>query len=251
MHDQAGYDVCCEWGEQGVLHVASTCDVAIIVDVLSFSTCVEIAVSRGAVVYPFRGSIEAAVEFAAAEGAELAYADHSPSGYTLSPQTLLDVPRGARLVLPSPNGSVLTLLAGTTPVFAGCLRNARAVAQAAQQVGRRVAVVPAGERWRTDGSLRPSWEDWVGAGAIIAHLEGSHSPEARAAVAVFASAQAELGSLLAASGSGMELIERGRGRDVELAAQLNTGASAPIFSASAYRELRNDETGQETGHARV
>lgn len=251
MHDQAGYDVCCEWGEQGVLQVASTCDVAIIVDVLSFSTCVELAVSRGALVYPFRGSTAAAVEFAAAQGADLAYTDHSPSGYTLSPQTLVNVPRGTRLVLPSPNGSALTLLAGARRVLAGCLRNARAVAQAASRLGRRVAVIPAGERWRTDGALRPGWEDWVGAGAIISHLAGRRSPEADAAVAVFASAQAQLGRLLAACGSGLELIERGRGRDVELAAQLNAGASAPIFFEGAYQALCNDGIGQGTGHARV
>lgn len=234
MHDQADYAVCCEWGEPGMLHVASTCDVTIIVDVLSFSTCVDIAVGRGAVVYPYRGSVESAVEFAASVGAELAYGDHSPSGYTLSPQSLTGVPRRARLVLPSPNGSALTLLAGAMPTLTGCLRNSRAVAHAAQQLGRRIAVIPAGERWRSDGTLRPCWEDWVGAGAIIDELEGSRSPEARAAAAAFDSAQADLHSALSECGSGLELIQRGRARDVELAAQFNASACAPLFRGGAY-----------------
>jgi hypothetical protein len=38
MHDQAGYDVCCEWGERGMVHVASTCDVELAAQ-LNASAC--------------------------------------------------------------------------------------------------------------------------------------------------------------------------------------------------------------------
>ena len=38
---------------------------------------------------------------------------------------------------------------------------------------------PCGERWMADSSLRPAFEDLVGAGAIIRHLWGTTSPEAR------------------------------------------------------------------------
>lgn len=50
--------------------------------------------------------------------------------------------------------------------------------------GRRIAIVPAGEKW-SDGSLRPSFEDFVGAGAVISYLEGSLSAEAQSAVAAY------------------------------------------------------------------
>lgn len=50
---QAEYDIRCEWDEGGVLELSRKSDVVIIVDVLSFSTCVDIATARGAIVYPY------------------------------------------------------------------------------------------------------------------------------------------------------------------------------------------------------
>ena len=79
---------------------------------------------------------------------------------TLSPPSLLQLEPGARLVLPSPNGSHLTTQAQSRHIFTACLRNHGAVA-AAQTVARTILVVPAGERW-PDGSMRPALEDWLG-----------------------------------------------------------------------------------------
>ena len=45
----------CEWGLDGLVALAPFCQVLIIVDVLSFCTCVDIAVSRGALILPFGG----------------------------------------------------------------------------------------------------------------------------------------------------------------------------------------------------
>ena len=42
------------WNRQGVQALAAESDVLIIVDVLSFTTSVSIAVARGAVVLPYR-----------------------------------------------------------------------------------------------------------------------------------------------------------------------------------------------------
>ena len=51
--NQEAFDVRCEWGPEGVAALAD-CRTFIVVDVLSFSTCVALAVERGAVVYPYR-----------------------------------------------------------------------------------------------------------------------------------------------------------------------------------------------------
>jgi 2-phosphosulfolactate phosphatase len=94
----------CEWGLNGVAQLAPISNVVIIVDVLSFSTCVEIAASREAIIFPYRWRDERAATFAAEVDAELAESKRTHAGYSLSPQSLLNIPKGARLVLPSPNG---------------------------------------------------------------------------------------------------------------------------------------------------
>src|SRR5262245_62450426 len=172
--DQPGFDVRCEWGENGVRHLAPGADVVIIVDVLSFSTCVEIANSRGAIVFPYRWKDESATAFAASVNAELAGVRQDDGKYSLSPASLIKIPSGTRLVLPSPNGSTLSLATGATPTIAGCLRNAAEVARGAAELGRRISVIPAGEHW-AGGGLRPSIEDLIGAGAILSYLPGSLS----------------------------------------------------------------------------
>ena len=229
---QAEFDIRLEWGEHGVNLLAPISDVIIIVDVLSFSTSVEIATSRKAVVYPYRWKDESAQEFARSIGAELA-PKHRNVGFSLSPKSLLNIPMGTKLVLPSPNGATLTLATGETPTLAGCLRNARAVAEAAKKYGNRIALVPAGERW-PDGSLRPSFEDLIGAGVIIRYLDGNCSPEAYAAKSAFLSAEQELTNLLLQCGSGKELIERGFKEDVFLSAELNVSECVPVLQAGAY-----------------
>ena len=119
-------------------------------------------------------------------------------------------------------------LAGSTPTLAGCLRNARVVATAARQYGKRIAVIPAGERW-PDGSLRPAFEDLIGAGAILSYLQGNMSPNAIAAVAAFQAASPNLEAMLKQCGSGVELIERGFEKDIELAAELDVSECVPVL----------------------
>jgi 2-phosphosulfolactate phosphatase len=231
--DQSGFDVRCEWGENGVRHLAPGADVVVIVDVLSFSTCVEIANSRGAIVFPCRWKDESAAAFAASVNAELAGVRRRGDGYSLSPASLSDIPAGTRLALPSPNGSALSLATGTIPTLTACLRNCRAVATAAEKYGPHIAVIPAGERW-DDGSLRPAFEDWVGAGAVISHLKGSLAPEARAALSAYLNVKPDLKHMLKKCGSGRELIARGFEQDVEIASELDVSGCAPTLADNAY-----------------
>ena len=232
--EQQEFDIRCEWGKHGVAVLAPISNVTIIVDVLSFSTSVDIAVYRGAVVFPFQWNDNRAADFAASIDAELAEPKRTHSRYSLSPRSFMDIQSGARIVLPSPNGATLTLAARPTPVLTGCLRNAKAIAMAAQKYGPKIAVIPAGERWQDDYSLRPSFEDLIGAGAIISHLIGSLSPEAVGAVAAFQQAQPRLGEYLSQCSSGKELIERGFAEDVSLASEFNASNSAPILMGAAY-----------------
>jgi len=233
--DQAEFDVRCEWGLEGVTRLAPISDVVVIVDVLSFSTCVEIATGNGAEVYPYKLRDESAAAYAESLGAVLASPyRNAVTGYTLSPASLVRVPAGTRLVLPSPNGSTLTLSTGDAITFAGCLRNAGAVARAAQNAGRSIVVIPAGERW-PDGTLRPAFEDLMGAGAIIGRLAGRRSPEARAAEAAFAQLGAELSPCLAQCISGKELIEQGFDEDVRLASVLDASDNVPLLVDGAYK----------------
>jgi 2-phosphosulfolactate phosphatase len=233
IFNQAGFDVRCEWGERGVRELSATSDAIIIVDVMSFSTCVTVAVSRGATVFPYRHRDDSRIDFAKSVDATLA-GPRGKSKYSLSPASLMSIPRGARLVLPSPNGSTLTLMTGDTPTYCGCLRNCRAVAHAAMRRGKKIAVIPAGERWKEDGSLRPAVEDLLGAGAIIEHLKGSLSPEAEAARAVYRNPESNMQETLNRCISGRELTEKGFAHDVRVSADVDADDCAPVLRDGAY-----------------
>lgn len=234
-YDQSPFDIRCEWGLQGVRQIANS-DAIIIVDVLSFTTSVDVAVSRGATIFPYSWKDETAASYAKERGAEVASSRNRSEGlFSLSPSSLLDVPPGLRLVLPSPNGSTLAFEAMSTGsiVATGCLRNATAVARWAQSIGKRITVVPAGERW-PDGTLRPAIEDLIGAGAILTQLSGHRSPESNLAVAAFERIADRLLEQLVLSSSGRELVERGFVRDVELSAALNISNSIPVLQGDAF-----------------
>ncbi|UVS77608.1 2-phosphosulfolactate phosphatase [Actinokineospora sp. UTMC 2448] len=228
-YDQSGFTVRLEWGPDGVAALAD-CPVVVIVDVLSFSTSVDIAVSHGARVLPLPWRDERAAAAAREAGAVLAGEDR----WTLRPASLTDIPSGTFLALPSPNGATLTTLASGT-VFAGCLRNAPAVAKAAGAAGGPVGVIAAGERWTHNDALRPSVEDLLGAGAIAHHLGGALSPEARAAEVAFLAHRADLPAVLAACSSGRELAEWGHAADVALAAAYGASTTVPRLTDGVYR----------------
>jgi 2-phosphosulfolactate phosphatase len=225
-----------EWGPAGAAAVAPGAEVLAVVDVLSFTTTLTVAVERGIRVLPFRWGAEEAELEARRYDATLAIGRSRAAGpgqVSLSPGTILRSTGITRLVLPSPNGSAISaLLAGTgVPVIGVSLRNAAA---AAAWVGdRTVSVVAAGERW-PDGSLRPAIEDFWGAGAFISALgPAGCSVEARSAAVAYESVE-DFDSALSRCGSGRELIDLGFAADVAVAAAVGSSSAVPVLTDGWY-----------------
>jgi 2-phosphosulfolactate phosphatase len=236
FYDQAAFAVRFEWGEAAIQHLAPLCQAVVIVDVLSFSTAVDVALGRGATVLPYRWKDNSATRFAEPHGATLAsYERRFTGGYSLSPQSLSTLPEGVRLVLPSPNGATLSALASEqdVPVFTACLRNVLAVAGYIQRRFERVLVVAAGERW-PDGTLRPAAEDLWGAGAVIAALNMPASLEAQVAADAYRAVQANLLASVTACASGQELALRGFADDLDWASAYGVSGMIPMLRNGAY-----------------
>lgn len=241
---QAGHGVRFEWGPVGAALLARDAACLVVVDVLSFTTSVTVAVESGTRVFPCRWRDETAAVFADTVDASLAVGRSKAteaSPWSLSPAALRRAPFTPRLVLPSPNGSTIAAAAGESTVVAGSLRNATAVGRWLADRGygtveRPVAVIASGERW-PDGSLRPALEDLLGAGAVIAALRrygrDQLSPEAAMAAAAFEGAR-NIGATVADCASGRELIEWGYADDVAVATELDACEVVPILTGGAF-----------------
>lgn len=242
-HGQAAYAVRFEWGPTGAAAIAREADLAVVVDVLSFTTTVSVALERGITVFPFGWQDARADDYAAERDAVLAVGRFEgragAGGVSLSPAAMAEVVGVERVVLPSPNGSAICfgLAESGLTVVAACLRNRRAVARWLSpqlDAGARLAVVAAGERW-PDGSLRPGVEDLWGAGAVLAELDAvSASPEARQAVAAFEAVRHRLADELVASASGAELVSGGFAGDVQIAAQIDASGVVPVLADGGF-----------------
>lgn len=149
--------------------------------------------------------------------------------------SLLSLKPGDRVVLPSPNGSTCAATAhdAGASVFAACVRNAAAVGEWLGQNHESVTVVACGERW-PDGSLRPSLEDYLGAGAVLAALGGNCSPEAQAAVRAWDAARPTIAETIEECVSGREAIARGWARDVEFACQVDASRAVPVLDQGGF-----------------
>ena len=237
---QEGYALRFQWGPLAAATLAE--GVCVVVDVLRFTTAVEAAVTGGVAVYPYRWRDATAAAFAASVPALLADG-RDPAGPSLSPSGLAALPPGTSVVLPSPTGSACAILASQAgaQVVAGCLRNAAAVGAWASQAGGPVTVIACGEQW-PDGSLRPSLEDLLGAGAVLTAMTGSPAPEARAAMAAFRDAAHDQPEVLSQCASGRELTGRGRQADIGYAAQLNVSTTVPVLTDGAFRSAGPDRS---------
>ena len=230
-------NVICEWGLRGIESVRTQASVFIIVDVLSFSTAVSVAVDAGATVIPFPwGDPDAAKIEALKRGARAASPKRAAGGQlSLSPASLRHLSPGERVLLPSPNGSRLSLATGGIPTYCASLRNYEAVARVARtRAGAgTLAVIAAGERW-PDDSLRPALEDWLGAGAVVSAIAAHESVDAEAARVSFETSIARLGTLVRACRSGQELLARGFEVDVDIALEIGTSTCVPLMIDGEY-----------------
>ena len=242
---QRGYGVRSDWGLAGAIATAEGADVAVVVDVLSFTTTLSVALDAGASVIPSRWRDSRSAELAREHDAVLAVgrSQAGPAGISLSPTTLRGRPVPARIVLPSPNGATIAAHLGSTATLClgASLRNAGAVADwitAHHDPARNaVTVVAAGEQW-PGGALRPAVEDLWGAGAVIYHLVRAGwlnpSPEAAAARAAWLTAADDPFGNLLSCGSGRELAQGGHRDDVLIAAEVGSSRSVPVLRGGAF-----------------
>ncbi|NYE70776.1 2-phosphosulfolactate phosphatase [Microlunatus parietis] len=242
-HRQSGQRIRFDWGPSGAEAIVDGADYAVVVDVLSFTTTLSVAVERGIAVYPYRWQDERATGYAAERAAVLAVGrfeqDQLPVPVSPSPAAMAAVDGVERIVLPSPNGSAISFRlrdSGAT-VIGACLRNAAAVGRwLAPRLagGATLAVVAAGERW-PDGTLRPAVEDLWGAGAV---LDGCRDfglgAEAAMAAEAYLAVRDRLPAALADCASGRELAAAGFAADVALAAETGASDVVPVLDGEAY-----------------
>jgi 2-phosphosulfolactate phosphatase len=242
-HRQLEHRVRFDWGPVGASAIADGADVAVVVDVLSFTTTLCVALERGITVLPFRWKDERAAAYAAEHDATLAVGRFEArslpdgSGVSLSPAAMTRVSGVARIVLPSPNGSAIAfgLADRGCEVVGACLRNRAAVARRLRERGGTVAVVAGGERW-PDDTLRPCAEDLWGAGAVLSLLpDDDLSPEARLAADAFRAVEPRLASALRACAGGRELADAGFAEDVAVAAAVDVSELVPVLTGREFR----------------
>ena len=220
--------VALEWGPVGARTLAESSDVVVVVDVLSFSTSLTVAVERGAKVWPHTGG-ESARQLARDIDAVLAGNRSSHEGLTLSPASLLGRrcrhPRGAavaeRLVdrvrrgqRRRPGGRCLPAQRGGGEPLPGRLRPDRPRA-GWRAVGRRVAA---------PGVRGPGRRRRRGRPAGRPRPRGAADPEAEVAALAFRALRP-----LEMCPSGAELVERGYAEDVRIASEIDVSTVVPVL----------------------
>ncbi|MGV9673763.1 2-phosphosulfolactate phosphatase [Nocardia sp. NPDC003482] len=241
---QAPAGVRFEWGVAGARALAPHCAALVVVDVLSFTTTVSVAVEAGTRVLPYPSRGPDAARFAADHDAELAVGRTAVSPehpWSLSPAALRRAPAPARLVLPSPNGSAISAAVQGIPLIAACLRNATPVAHWIHDQGwatpdHPVAIIAAGEHWPTPHGLRPAIEDWAGAAAVITaltHTTTTLSPEAHAAASAYRHID-DIPAVIRDCASARELTAAGFAADVAIATELDTSPTVPVLTNGSF-----------------
>ncbi len=241
LFEQSPYECRVEWGRRGARDAARRGDIVIIVDVLSFSSTVISALRYGTIIYPYPPYLDGK-EYADKVGADyiLGRAEAAKIGKpTLSHVTFNQEHSNKKYVLSSLNGAFCTWIASKVPaLLIGSLLNASSVASVANQLiletKANITVVPCGEQWSDvreyEDTLRPSIEDYLGAGAILSYLNGEKSPEVEVCIGAFNNSKQKLNELVWECGSGRELRERGFEEDVKHCSRLNVYQTVPILN---------------------
>ncbi|WP_162795709.1 2-phosphosulfolactate phosphatase [Nonomuraea lactucae] len=225
-----GCDVHVEWGVTGAALAAARGDAIVVVDVLSFSTTLAIAVARGFTCLVYSGAEIAEMGGPEAAARRLAARPLSkqrrvpPGELSLSPGSLLRADPDQRVLFTSLNGASVAAASASAPaLLVSGLRNAAASARTARALltsgaARRITVVACGEQWNSVepgvSGLRPAVEDWQGAGLLCRRLGEaglSLSAEAALAAGAWESPDALLDCV-----SARELVAAGFAEDVEL-----------------------------------
>lgn len=244
---QNSWGVRFDWGLPGALALGPGSAAVVVIDVLSFTTSVSVAVEAGTKVLPYPWRDGTAAEFAARQAAELAVGRTAVSAqqpWSLSPAALRRAPAPARLVLPSPNRSAISAAVTGVPVIAAALRNVSAVARWIVKRGwgteeYPIAVIAAGEHWQGRDALRPAIEDWLGAAALLAALvengAGPLSPEAWVAKVCYDGIE-DVPALIAECASGRELAGIGFADDVAVATEIDASKVVPVLTDGAFTD---------------
>lgn len=72
FYKQMSYRARFEWGYDGIKTHGQVSDILVIIDVLSFTTCVDVVLGQGGIVYPYRTKGDSALAFACKQDAILA-----------------------------------------------------------------------------------------------------------------------------------------------------------------------------------
>lgn len=215
---QSGYAIRFGWGEYGARHLGADAGTVILVDLFGVSTCVDVACSRGAVLF-------------SVDDPQAASSD------VLSPWVLQACQPGAELVMAAAEAHAIatTLAPRSAQLLAGCLRNASAVAQAALRRGGPITVVTATEPW-PDGGLRPGLQDLICAGAILSKLPAAgRSPQARLAIMAWQLIGNYRARCLGMTPQGAALLRRRRHHDLMIALREDVSDTVPVWRDGAFR----------------
>ncbi len=236
-----------DWGVHGVKQAVKKGDIIIIVDVLSFSTSVAIAVKNSAFIFPALSN-EDAVNIKDQFNTEISVKRNevpSKGNFSLSPATYYEIEPETKIALLSPNGATCTKqVDNSQSVFCGALVNCSTVAEAAfneaVKQNSNITVIACGERLKgTDDiyKIRMAVEDYLGAGAILSKIPLPKTAESIVCENAYGKLVNHVPDLIWKCESGVELREINFGNDIHIATNLNSIPVAPVYRNGFYQDF--------------